>query len=300
MPMGIDCVVIPETTENSIGAGRDKAGFGTCYMRGRCFERMAPGFYQPIALLCPVDSADYKRLSSFTLGVRVATSSEDTSAANGTIPAYLLSDLRGFSLEALPPTRRQAIRKGLRSAQFQLLNEPSALLKEGYIAAQSSYARTGKKVPKYANYCREVVTWFDDGRVVLASYVEGRLVGYIDGFAIDGVGYGSRFIVHTDALQLGVASALLYMMIKAFARSPHVEKMMNGLDTSHDRASLDHFKRSFGFKLVHVPSFVTMAPGVGSFLKWAYPGKYYRFVGTGHGVDHLTRQAEARESLRVS
>ncbi len=275
----LDHAVVAPATEAEAADWRRSQGRSVIRHEGRHWERIGPGFYQPVALLQAIDHAVMGAPAPFALGYRAALPPSMSGAANGSVPAYLLHDPAGFDLGRLPQRRRTRVRKGLREARFELLTDPVILLEQGYEVAASALRRTAERaVPSREAYNRQCVELFRPGHVVIAGFIDGRLAGYIAGYAIGDTGYGSEYLVSTSAMSSCVGNGLLYHMIRTFGRSSGIGKVMNGLHVP-DKPSLDAFKRDFGFQLERVPALVHVRYGVAPMLKLMQPFKYYRFTG---------------------
>lgn len=275
----LDHAVIASTTEEQAADWRRSLGRCVIHHEGRYWERIAPGFYQPVALLQAIDRAVMGAPAPFALGYRAALPPSMSGAANGSVPAYLLHDPSGFDLARLPQRRRTRVRKGLREARFELLTDPGILLGQGYEVAASALRRTSEgAVPSRETYHRQCVELFRPWHVVIAGFIDDRLAGYIAGYMIGDTAYGSEYLVSTSAMSSCVGNGLLYHMLRMFGRSGGIAKVMNGLHVP-DKPSLDAFKRDFGFRLERVPAVVHIRFGVAPVLKLMQPFKYYRFTG---------------------
>lgn len=246
--------------------------------RGHWWEEMGYGIFQPISPLVRLTHDEVGLPTRFAIGARAALAERDADEANGAIPVHLLSDVSGFGLHVLPTTRRNRIRKSLRLVQFATIDDPDFLRSHGHAVTVAALGRTRyRKVPSREEFDRRMAAsppW----RVVIGGFVDGELMGYIDGYAVDGIGYGSEFVIDPRALPTCIGSGLVFHMIEAFRRSGEVRELMTGFHAPEDPA-LCAFKTEFGFHVKRIPAWVRLWPWVRWVIRRRYPEKYYRLTG---------------------
>jgi hypothetical protein len=115
-------------------------------------------------------------------------------------------------------------------------------------------------------------------RLILAGLAEGRLRGYLDGFAVDGVAYVDHLYVHSGALQTEVGTGLVYEFVQACRRSGRVREVVYGLDVPSDQ-SLKQYKEKMGFPVARIPTRHWLLAPAGAFIRWWRPEVYYRLSG---------------------
>ena len=90
-------------------------------------------------------------------------------------------------------------------------------------------------------------------RLVLAGLAEGRLRGYLDGFAVDGTAYIDHLYVHSDALQTEVGTGLVFEFVQACRRSG-----LSTRDRVRSRCPVgpqpQQYKEKMGFPVVKIPT----------------------------------------------
>jgi hypothetical protein len=280
MTNGQESVVWP-ASEHLVSIWKKKIGRRIQKSNDRYWERIAPGFYQPVCVGLPssIERAYFQRPA---LGWRIALFATDAQYSNGSIPAYVRRDIVGFSLDDLPTARRRnAVRKGLNSAKFRLLSDPAILLEQGYSILVSTLLRTRHlPVPSLRQYRTEVEALFDKWHLVIAAFLDKEmLAGYIDGYSVDGTGYCENIVIAPRARSLCIGSALLFQLMQALGTSGHTTRMINGLH-SQEKHSLDFFKKDFGFEVVQLPSLVHLSWPADAILSQLSPNKFYRFTGS--------------------
>lgn len=273
----VDSTAVRSVSEAEVAQWRRALGRRVVLNLGHWWEEMGFGIYQPISLLAQLAQEHAGLPTPFAVGARAALADSDTLVANGAIPAHVLTDLASYDLGAIQSNRRNRIKKSLRLVQFAPLSR-EILRTHGYPVLVSSFERSQhRRIPSRAAFEREVAAsppW----RVIIGGFVDGELMGYIDGFAINAIGYGSQFVINTRALPTCIGSGLTYHIIQAFRRSGEIREVMTGLHTPEDVA-LCAFKKEFGFHVRRVPASVHIRSWARWFIRRHFPEKYYRLTG---------------------
>jgi hypothetical protein len=267
-------------TEERYAAWLREGGVKTREHRGRHWREMPRGFYQPVhwaARLTP-EQATSPLFPSW--GFRAGLREEDASAATGTIPLHLLSDLQGYSLDTLSGNRRSQVRRCLKRTEITQLQDPGLLQAQGYAVMRSAVLRAGyKAVESEQQYLTGVRRpWPPGSRFLLAAVVDGKLGGYLVGSAIDDTAYLDEIHVATDALASYAAPGLVFTFVQACQRTPGLRQVVYGLHSRED-SSLCSFKEALGFPVRHLPARCRINPLAAALLRWRYPDKYYRLAG---------------------
>src|SRR3954447_12862449 len=100
--------------------------------RGRWWVRVVPGFYQPVHLLARMRPDEATRPTLRCWGLRASLAPEFAASANGSIPAHVLPDPRGYDAGRLAPSQRRKLRKHLPEFDLVALDRPDILLEQGY------------------------------------------------------------------------------------------------------------------------------------------------------------------------
>ena len=273
-------------TEEELASMRAAEGEKVVLHEGRFWHSTHPGFFEPVHLLARLNAREATRPTSISWGYRTSMTDGAVSVVNGTMPVYLLENVSEFPGHSLSRNRRQDLRKCERYVEFRVLDGPSLLLEQGHAIFMSSVERLGYWKPvSEAEYRRRVERRFAHGRrQVVAGFVDGRLVGYMDSFAVAGILYPDEVYMATDALRTGLGTGLYVETIKAAMRSGEIREVCNGLHTP-ENATLCRFKGSLGFRVVQVPARSKIASPVLAFIRHRRPEILYRLTG------------EAQESL---
>jgi hypothetical protein len=204
----------------------------------------------------------------------------DAGLASGSIPVHLLSDLEAFSETDLSRNRRANLRKCRETVEFARLRDSSLLAEQGYAVFQSAMRRVAYWRPltelEYGSKMRRRAA--DDRWFIIAGLVKGRLGGYMETYAVDGVLYLQELIVGTEVLDTGVSTGLYVEAIQAGIRSGRIGDVCSGLHTPENEG-LCSFKKGLKFQVVHVPAISVIPRPIGAFIRGRKPAVYYRLTG---------------------
>jgi hypothetical protein len=106
----------------------------------------------------------------------------------------------------------------------------------------------------------------DVRRVFVIGLVDGRVGGYLQSFAVDGVLYAHELVVASEALRTGLGTGLYVETISIAARSGAIEEVCFGLHTP-DAPGISAFKASIGMKVVHLPARCFIPAPLDAFIK---------------------------------
>ncbi len=130
-----------------------------------------------------------------------------------------------------------------------------------------------------AAYRERVKRRIDHGqRMIITGLVDGRLEGYLDSFAVDGVLCPEEIFIATHALRTGIGTGLYVETIEAGARAGSINVVCNGLHTPED-PDLCHFKESLGLSVDHVPAQAVIPAPIKAYIKARRRSTYYRLTG---------------------
>jgi len=213
-------------------------------------------------------------------GFQACLTEHDEAVANAAVPAYVVSDLGSLDEGSLPGSRRNKLRRARRLAHMVELTGPAILREQGYDVVRSAHERTGYgHLPTREQYVAGLDRMADPAYgLVLAGLVDGRLGGYVTGYAVDGTAYVRDVVIATEALDTHISTGLTYEFIYACRRSPDVAELVHGLHAREDEG-LCRYKDWLGLPLRSVPSRVGMLPGASAALRRLRPHKYYRLTG---------------------
>ncbi len=271
--------VLTSMTEEEFANWRREQGAHVACHRGRYWEEIRPGFYQPIHWMARLSAEQATRPAPLSWGFR-ATLCEDEAAANGSMPVHLLSDVEDYDLQSLPSTRRRHIRKCHKRVKIVELTSPALLQEQGYEVLLSAVTRTGYgKLPSRKDYLAGLADYITPGRrLVLAGLIGDKLGGYFTGYAVSGTAYMEDTIIATEALSTDMSSGLQFEFVQVCRRSGEIREIVSGQHSPED-SGLCAFKEEMGFPVKHVPTKVRMNPIMGKFIRWCRPHVYYRLTG---------------------
>lgn len=272
--------VLTPLTEREFAAWQKERGMNVASHRGRHWLKTHFGFYQPIHLLARLKPDEATRPAALTWGFRASLADTARGIANGAVPVYLLSDLAGYDIQALPPKRRSDLRKCRKLVNLVRVKGMPFPGEELYAVAVSSSKRTGYwKPPAMDVYLASKRRDFgDERRLVIAGLVGGKLAGCLEGIAVDGIAYVQSVLIATEYLPTSIGTGLIFEFVQACRRTDGIKEIVYGLFTRDD-PKLTAFKEGMGFPLVMVPARVSVNPLFAKLLKWKYPGKFYNISG---------------------
>lgn len=248
--------------------------------RGRQWEQILPGFYRPVHPLARLSSTEATRPTRACWGFQACLADGDAHRADAAVPAHLIGDLDSIREEALPGSRRAALRKARRRVELVQLTGPDLLQQNGYDVYRSYHRRTGYgSLPTPEEYQSSLEHFCDPGHgLVLAGIVNGRLGGYISGHAVDGTAYIREVVVASEVLDTQISIGLTYEFFFACRRSTEVKEVVHGFHTP-ENAGLCQHKDRLGMTVERVPARVVMPPGIEALMRRSNPGKAYRLTG---------------------
>jgi Acetyltransferase (GNAT) family len=272
--------VVKVLSEDELTAWRRAKGQRLVRLRGRWWEEVKPGFYQAIHWMARLRQDEVGRPTASCWGFRTTLHDEDAAAANGWLPVHLLSDLGSYDFDKIPSKFRNKLRKCWKTNEIVEVIEPTVLRDQGYAVRCSVHQRTGMwQPPSKDEYVAGLDAYMGHPcRLVLAGLAEGRLRGYLDGFAVDGTAYIDHLYVHSDALQTEVGTGLVFEFVQACRRSRRVREIVYGLDVPSDR-SLKQYKEKMGFPVARIPTRHWLLPPAGTCIRRWRPEVYYRLTG---------------------
>jgi hypothetical protein len=269
-------------TEPQYAAMLAREGVRAVMHRGHPWTSFAPGFYEPSHLLARLRYAEIGRPSLRAWGYRAALVDEDDHRANGSIPVGLVSDLPGYDESRLNRNRRRDLKRCLQQVELRRLQDPTVLVEQGYAVFTSAMQRVGYWRPlDPRGYRRRMTRRATDPRwTITAGFVDGRLAGYLESYAVDGLLYTRDMHVASDAMRTGIATGLWFEALRAAARNGTVHTACLGLDTP-EVPNLRSLKAALGATVVHVPARVSIPSPIATALRTRRPAAYYRLTGRG-------------------
>ena len=248
--------------------------------RGRYWQDHPTGFFHPIHYMARLSKREATRPSPLCWGFRTTLRDEDAPSANGALPVHLLSDLENFDLSRIKQSRRTKIRKCWKSVELVDVVTPDMLTDQAYEVVCSDHARHGwGDLPTREAYQAKIDRFFKWKLVTLAGFVDGKLGGFVVGLGVGTTAYIEDIQVHSDALNTGIASGLLYEMIQVCRRSPGIKEVVHALH-AREKESLCYFKEHMGFKITPIPSRVWLAPFTRGIIRKVRPHVHYRLFCT--------------------
>ncbi len=265
---------------------RRERGARVIQHKGRYWEMVKWGFYQPIHELARLSTGEATRPTSLCWGYRAVLREEDGAAANAAYRVRMANDLAGYGMASLPSKRRNSLRVCQRRVEIVEVLEPRFFGEDdAYDAYVSALKRTGGEWAvsraillrnEFAAHIAEEVC--PDRRVVLAGRVNGKVGGYLTAHAVDSTAYIDSVILGTEALPTNIGTGLVFEFMQICRRSEGIREVCYGPDTPGD-VPLGRFKEGMGFSVVNFRARVGVPPGIKSLIHWRRPGAYHRLFG---------------------
>lgn len=268
-------------TEDGLAALRREDGIHVRTRAGRQWEEIFRGFYQPIHLLARLRRSEIRRPTLACWGYRAALTDEDAGSANASMPVHLLSDVGHFTEAALSKGRMGDLRKCRREVEIRRERDPALLVDQGYSVFMSAQRRTDfysrpATEPEFRLRMQQQVG--DVRRLFVVGIVDGKLGGYLQSIAVDGVLYAHEIYVASEVMRTGIGTGLYVETISIAARSGAIEEACFGLHTP-DAEGISAFKASIGIRLVDVPSRCVIPAPLDALIKARRPAAHYRLTG---------------------
>jgi hypothetical protein len=286
-------------TEAEFASMREGGGATVIERDGRYWETPFAGFYQPIHLLARFRAAALARFraaavwrpSRLCWGFRAALTDEDAHLANGSVPVHLLVHVEQFTEAGLNESRRRDLRKCDRQVELRRLRDPSLLLEQGYGVFRSAQLRVpyGRPVTQEEYLRRIEQRVLDQRRAFVAGLVDGRLAGYMDCYAVDGVLYLHELFVRTEYVHTGIATGLYVELIKIGARAGTIHDVHCGTHRP-ELPGITAFKVSLGATIVQVPARVAIPTPIDAYIKARRSLTYYHLRGVKPGAAAAAQQ----------
>jgi Acetyltransferase (GNAT) domain len=271
--------VVRSLSETELTAWRRDRGERVVERKGRHWRMSRPGFWEPVHWLARIPAAEARRPTP-CLGFRAVIRDEDSAAATGALSAHVLAPVGDWGPHRLSRNRRYRLGKASRAVELVELTGPALLAEQGHDVAVSSLTRTGAAaVPSREAYVAGLARDDVGERLTfLAGLVDGRLAGYLGGWAVDGTAYFQRLHIRTEALATQVGTALVFAFVEACQRGGDVREVVNGLHSPEDE-TLTAYKERIGFPVRRFPARVWFVPGALPALRRLRPHVAYRLTG---------------------
>jgi hypothetical protein len=288
---------VPETlvvlTEAELASLRAEEGARVVERHGRFWTQTFPGFFQPVHQLAEHRLTDVRRPVVRCWGYRSALVAEDAAQANGSLPVHLLADLPRFTEAAFDESRRRDLRKCRRQVEVVRMRDPDLFLRDGW----SVYDSANRRVPlgptmSEPEFRREMGQRVGDPRrVFVAGLIDGKLAGYLESYAVDGIFYGHELYVTTEALPTGIGTGLYLETMQIGVRAGTVHALCLG-PVLRERPGVTKFKLGLGVPEALVPARVQIPRPIRAVIKTYRPAVYYRLTGD---ADPLSQRAQKDE-----
>jgi hypothetical protein len=276
-----DAVLVP-LTEAQLADELRETGVRVQQHRGRWWQELRPGLWMGVHLGARFRSQEATAPSRRCWAYRARLVEADAREANASMPLHLLADLASFSPASLPATRRQELRRCQRDVRLGQVMDITMMEAEGYEVFRSAQDRT--RNPYRSTWPRDVFVerrrpWVGSGaRITIAGLVDGRMGGYLCGYAVDSTAYVEIVDVATEALRSGISPCLHAAFIELCQRTEGIREVVNSPHIPED-PGLTYFKTSMGFPVVQVPARLSLAPLVGPIIRRVRPFAHYRLTG---------------------
>ena len=274
-------------TEAEFAEMRIEEGARVVERHGRYWVETFRGFYQPVHQLAEHPLADVRRPTARCWGYRSVLPSEDAHLANGAYPVHLLDNLPGFTVDAFEESRRRDLRRCRSQVEIIRARDPEIFLRNGWDVYASTKERvhTGAAVTR-SEYVAEIERRaVDPRRLLVAGLIDGRLAGYLESYAVDGILYGRDLYVATEAMKTGIATGLYLDTFEIGVRSGLAQRLCLGPEL-RERPGLAFFKKTMGVGVVRLPIRVDIPAPIRTVMRRLRPAAFYRITGQEAGARH--------------
>ena len=267
-------------TEAGFADMRVEEGARVVERNGRFWGQTFPGFYQPIHQIATFHASEIKRPTWRCWGYRAALALEDAGSANGSIPVSLMRHVRDFTEATFDRNRTRDLRRCRREVEIRRVIDPDIFSREGWPVYRSAKQRVDPDGAMAESDYRAMMTRRapDPRRLIVAGFRDGKLAGYLESYAVDGILYGRDLYVATEHMATGIGTGLYLETIQFGVRTPAIDQICLG-PILLDRPGLTAFKGTLGFSTVAVPACIAIPPPIGVFIRWQRPAVHYRLTG---------------------
>jgi len=273
--------IIHSQSESEFAHYRREAGDKIIKRKGQFWVESHFGFYQAANWLVRMPLAQAVPPAVFYWAYRTSLAQTDVAAANGTMPVNLLQDISRYDYEHLHSSCRYDLRKSRKLVTIVELTRPDLLYAEGYEVMRSAWSRWGNSfMPTKAAYLNDIARAYKTRRMILAGIADGKLLGYLVGYAVGSTAYIEFIFLATESLSTQIGTALVFDFIQTCRQSGVIREVSYGLCDREDPAEVA-FKERMGFLLVQIPSIVYINPVMAEMLRWFKPHVFYRLTGRG-------------------
>ena len=248
--------------------------------RGHHWLEAPRGFYQPIHLMARLHADEVTRPRPLAWGYRATLCDEDSAAhANAALPVHILTDVAGYTMEALGRRDRRAVRQCARRATIVELTGRRLLREQGFDVKRSAVQRTGYgSADSREAYLAGIDEFFGTSRVVLGGIVDRRLGGYLTGTLVGGTAYIGNLVIATEALRTAIGTGLVFQFVQACRRRRDVHEVVYGLHSIEDKRLVE-YKERLGFPVRRVPAKASVNRFIAVALRRRLPYTHYRLTG---------------------
>lgn len=266
-------------TEAGFAAMRAEEGATIVEADGRYWVQTVRGFYQPVHQIARFRATEVRRPTWKCWGYRAALAPGESHLADGAMPVHVMSDLSGFTDRSFDRRRRRDLKKSRQVVDIRVVSNPDALVGDGWLVYASSMRRRAAEPMAKAAYQRMMIKRAPDPRRhIVAGFVDGKMAGYLESYAVDGTWYGRDLYLQTEMLPTGIATGLYFEMIQAAVRARSIREICVG-PAWLERPGLADFKESLGFAIVALPARISMPAIVEAFIRRRRPAIHYRLTG---------------------
>ena len=248
---------------------------------GNWWFQVKPGFCWPVDCFRPIEAGGaVPRYRKTYVGYQHILPAG--SAANSHLRINAILDLPGYGAESISAKRRNAIRKGLKACNHELLATLDDNTSVGCRAAWNDLtARTGWK------HAADEKGFSESWRILLdvpgVSVIVGRDAqsGEVAGFLVTKIlgdtAYVDTIASRSDLLRTNVNDAVMYAFLINAAKLPGLRKAHYAIKSTV--RSLERFKTGLGFEPHPFPAMLHLRPGIPTLLRIFAREKYHRMLG---------------------
>jgi len=248
---------------------------------GHWWYQVKPGFCWPADCFRPMDPSRARpRFGRTFIGWQHVVA--DEAAANSRLTTNAILDLAAYGAHAIDAKRRNAVRKGFKACDLEVLSSLDERTLAGCRAAWNDLtARTRWKHAAdergFAESWRLLLDVPGVSIIVGREHVSGEVAGFLVTKIIGDTAYVDTIASRTDYLRTNVNDAVMYAFLVNAARLEGVSKGHYAIKSNV--VNLERFKTGLGFVPHPFPARLRVRAGLATLMRLLVPAKFNRLIG---------------------
>lgn len=245
---------------------------------GIWWQQVKPQFCWPLDLLAQLPASGVAPARQHSLlGYQFVTSTPER--ATSYMNPMVCDDVAGYGLDRMEGTRRNVVRRGLRSVEVRRLT-PDDLVRDGWQIRHEFIERTGWGRPVPRDKWRAYVErQFQPPMIdhALGAFIGTRMVSFMTWYGVDRSAHMTHIAASAEALRCSANDALLYCWMCGLRDSRMYDRATYSVRSL--KPSLDLFKDSHLFRMQSLPAVLHLNLIARGVLRAAKPQALERLSG---------------------